>query len=303
MRQLAAALAVLTAAALGVVVAPATAGPPEKADVCHDGDDGWEVINIAEPAFDAHIDHGDAFPGEPVPGMAGLVFDEGCVPVVLDSDGDGVPDDLDQCPGEDDTLDADGDGIPDGCDLGEVLAVAYTDVVDDGGPYDPAVDLLIAKVVDGPDVNGYPTPGDLVQLGEWPDGFEADSTRRTYVAPTNPMTIDMVVVSSPIASDLSLFFTTTTGEGGQFTRRTGTNGSIVEFFTFLPAGGTAGVDNTLLSDTVLAAAATDPNDLIVDPRVGVLSQEVDVDNRFFDFEWYFDPSAPPPPPPPPPPPR
>lgn len=33
-----------------------------------------------------------------------------------DSDGDGVPDSEDLCPGEDDRLDWDGDGIPDGCD-------------------------------------------------------------------------------------------------------------------------------------------------------------------------------------------
>lgn len=35
---------------------------------------------------------------------------------ILDSDGDGVPDTADVCPGFDDTLDADGDGTPDGCD-------------------------------------------------------------------------------------------------------------------------------------------------------------------------------------------
>ncbi len=35
---------------------------------------------------------------------------------VPDTDGDGIPDDLDVCPGFDDTADADVDGIPDGCD-------------------------------------------------------------------------------------------------------------------------------------------------------------------------------------------
>jgi len=34
----------------------------------------------------------------------------------LDTDGDGVPDNMDQCPGFDDNLDADNDGIPDACD-------------------------------------------------------------------------------------------------------------------------------------------------------------------------------------------
>ncbi|MCP3686020.1 MAG: S8 family serine peptidase [bacterium] len=35
---------------------------------------------------------------------------------VQDSDGDGVPDDQDVCPGFDDNVDSDGDGVPDGCD-------------------------------------------------------------------------------------------------------------------------------------------------------------------------------------------
>ncbi|WP_407942469.1 beta strand repeat-containing protein, partial [Mesoflavibacter sp. CH_XMU1404-2] len=34
-----------------------------------------------------------------------------------DEDGDGVPDNLDQCPGFDDAADVDGDGVADGCDL------------------------------------------------------------------------------------------------------------------------------------------------------------------------------------------
>ncbi len=35
---------------------------------------------------------------------------------LIDSDGDGIPDDVDTCPGHDDNVDIDGDGIPDGCD-------------------------------------------------------------------------------------------------------------------------------------------------------------------------------------------
>jgi hypothetical protein len=38
------------------------------------------------------------------------------VEVVLDSDGDGVPDDSDLCEGHDDSVDSDKDGTPDGCD-------------------------------------------------------------------------------------------------------------------------------------------------------------------------------------------
>ncbi len=35
----------------------------------------------------------------------------------LDTDGDGVPDNCDECPGSDDSEDSDHDGVPDGCDL------------------------------------------------------------------------------------------------------------------------------------------------------------------------------------------
>ncbi|MCO6436319.1 MAG: hypothetical protein J5J06_04445 [Phycisphaerae bacterium] len=46
-----------------------------------------------------------------------------------DSDGDGVPDSCDQCPGFDDAVDSDGDGVPDGCDL----CPGFDDSVDPDG--------------------------------------------------------------------------------------------------------------------------------------------------------------------------
>lgn len=42
--------------------------------------------------------------------------DDDVPPPPIDSDGDGVPDSEDICPGHDDNVDSDGDGIPDGCD-------------------------------------------------------------------------------------------------------------------------------------------------------------------------------------------
>lgn len=58
-----------------------------------------------------------------------------------------------------------------------IFAVAYTDVdVDDGG-YNPAVDRLIAKLVDG-NYDGVPSPGDLVIAGEYPKDFEATTFGR-----------------------------------------------------------------------------------------------------------------------------
>ncbi|MGM5471261.1 T9SS type A sorting domain-containing protein [Flavobacteriaceae bacterium LMO-SS05] len=46
-----------------------------------------------------------------------------------DSDGDGVCDSYDRCPGHDDTMDTDGDGVPDGCDI----CPGYDDAVDSNG--------------------------------------------------------------------------------------------------------------------------------------------------------------------------
>jgi hypothetical protein len=60
----------------------------------------------------------DDAPGD-APGKDGSVQEGGgdALPDgVIDSDGDGVPDDEDVCPGFDDNIDTDGDGIPDGCD-------------------------------------------------------------------------------------------------------------------------------------------------------------------------------------------
>ncbi|MCB0319701.1 MAG: thrombospondin type 3 repeat-containing protein, partial [Bdellovibrionales bacterium] len=42
--------------------------------------------------------------------------DPTCLPAYGDSDGDGVPDSSDKCPGFDDRIDGDSDGTPDGCD-------------------------------------------------------------------------------------------------------------------------------------------------------------------------------------------
>lgn len=44
------------------------------------------------------------------------VCDEEARACLPDSDGDGIVDDEDKCPGFDDAMDADGDGVPDGCD-------------------------------------------------------------------------------------------------------------------------------------------------------------------------------------------
>jgi len=54
----------------------------QKVDVCHyDADlDTYKLINIAQPAVNAHEKHGDGFPGEAVPGEVNYVFDDSCSP-------------------------------------------------------------------------------------------------------------------------------------------------------------------------------------------------------------------------------
>lgn len=53
-----------------------------KVDVCHyDAEtDAYQLITIADPAVDAHINHGDAQPGDAVPTMEGFEFDDTCTP-------------------------------------------------------------------------------------------------------------------------------------------------------------------------------------------------------------------------------
>lgn len=198
-------VAALAAVAVGVAVTPATAGPPDKGNVCHDGDAGWEVINIAEPAFEAHIEHGDAFPGEAVPGSPNLVFDDDCVPVtvVTDTDGDGVPDDVDRCPGFDDTIDVDGQGVPDHCET--VFAVAYRDVFTSPDGYDLTQDLLIAKLIDNGD--GVVGAGDIVYAGDITTAF-------CCIAPI-PF-LDKVHVVSAVLYDTPTLVSVVTADGKRF---------------------------------------------------------------------------------------
>ena len=51
----------------------------EKENVCHrKGNGTFFLINISVDAVPAHLAHGDALPGDPVPGVDGDVFDEAC---------------------------------------------------------------------------------------------------------------------------------------------------------------------------------------------------------------------------------
>jgi len=53
-----------------------------KVAVCHRrGPTGYKRIEVAAPAVEAHLRHGDSLPGEDVPSMDGYFFDDGCAPV------------------------------------------------------------------------------------------------------------------------------------------------------------------------------------------------------------------------------
>ena len=53
--------------------------------MCHhtSGTNGYELISIADPAVQSHIDHGDATPGGDVPDMLGFKFDADCNPIAV----------------------------------------------------------------------------------------------------------------------------------------------------------------------------------------------------------------------------
>lgn len=74
------ALLVILSVLLALLTAgTALAGPAGKVDVCHAvGDGSYIKINISENAFPAHVEHGDASPGEMVPGLSGKKFDADC---------------------------------------------------------------------------------------------------------------------------------------------------------------------------------------------------------------------------------
>ena len=154
--------AVLAALLVGAFVFPtaAFAGKPAKVDACHfeedeQEDEGgtWELQLVSEKALPSLLEADDGewgVPGGEVPGTDGdYVFDENCVPelAVVDTDGDGVLDDVDNCPtvanldqldrygstDGDACEDFDGDGTPDVDELNICVSVNGDPVVGPSG--------------------------------------------------------------------------------------------------------------------------------------------------------------------------
>lgn len=67
---------------LGVLRPDLVSAGQARVDICHRARNGtYSPMTIAEPAYRAHIAHGDAKIGDLVPGGSGAVFDEACNPV------------------------------------------------------------------------------------------------------------------------------------------------------------------------------------------------------------------------------
>jgi hypothetical protein len=72
--------AVATPAASAPDSAAVVANGKSKIDICHrrEGTGEFIALSIGSPALDAHLAHGDALVGAPVPGQPGMSFDPAC---------------------------------------------------------------------------------------------------------------------------------------------------------------------------------------------------------------------------------
>jgi hypothetical protein len=165
----------LLAGVLVAIPAGTASAKPERVDVCHLDELGaWQLRSVPAVgrAVDAHLRHGDALPGETVPGMTSYTFDESCTPIIEE--------------------------------LTEtVFAVAYTDVDPSDGGYNAAKDVLIAKLIDGPGEagDGYIGVGDLVITNRYPLVLAGDFTYGDFNVTTHTVT-NVTVVGAEFISVL-----------------------------------------------------------------------------------------------------
>lgn len=103
-----------------------------------------DAVTISAPAPGSNCDDGNACTINDV-----LDANCNCVGTFQDSDGDGVCDADDACPGFDDSVDTDGDGIPDGCDSNNCVTVSNsfpTNPLTHSGPGSGSTTLSYASV-------------------------------------------------------------------------------------------------------------------------------------------------------------
>lgn len=154
-------LTALAAALIGVMLLPmaAFAAAPDRVSVCHQTGAGtpegreWVHLEVSSRSLQHHLAHGDLTPGAMISGTD-TRLDADCVP--QSSPASEPP--------------------PEPPQTSEVVfAVAYSDMDPSSGGYDPEVDVLIAKLIDGPDAaaDGVVGPGDVVITARYPKDFGA----------------------------------------------------------------------------------------------------------------------------------
>lgn len=158
-------LTALATALVVVLLLPVAAlATPDRQTVCHrtsnaapDGH-GWVLLEVSSKSLEGHLRHGDVAPGETLPGGAGVRLDETCAPEV----GPPSPPATEPPPSPE---------PPPADEI--VFAVAYSDVDQSSDVYNPDVDILIAKLVDGPDgaADGVVGPGDKIVTAQYPTDF------------------------------------------------------------------------------------------------------------------------------------
>lgn len=161
---------VLTLALVTLMLAPtASADSPGKVEVCHQtasdagGVPEWRLLSVSVKSLEQHVEHGDAIPGDEVPGSNdGARFDETCGVPVEGGEPGGEEPGGDEPGGED-------PGNPGDPGSETVFAIAYSDL-NQSGSYDSAVDVLIAKFIDGSG-DGVPGAGDLIVTDRYPLEF------------------------------------------------------------------------------------------------------------------------------------
>lgn len=151
-------LTALTAVLIAVMLLPTAAfAAPERVSVCHrtsatmpDGRE-WVQLEVSSRSLQHHLAHGDLTPGEVIPGTD-THMDTDCVP--QPSPATEPPSDPPQT-------------------SETVFAVAYSDMDPSSEVYNPETDVLIAKLIDGPDdaADGVVGSGDVVITARYPKDF------------------------------------------------------------------------------------------------------------------------------------
>ncbi len=71
--------ATVTSAVSATATSSASNAQDSRVDVCHGhGNGSYDLISVNGNALSAHLGHGDAQPGDPVPDVPGMRFDEAC---------------------------------------------------------------------------------------------------------------------------------------------------------------------------------------------------------------------------------